>query len=93
MWRIAWMRPNDFGLSNSFDKRRVKAQIRSLLLPDLTSRRSVEYAADLELREFYELEKDVKSGGCASKEDDDDDGGQDEGTEYTRPALFWRVCG
>ena len=54
VWCITCIRPNDSGSSNSFDKRRVKAQIRSLLLPDVTSRRSVEYVADLELGEFCE---------------------------------------
>ena len=67
------MRPNDPGSSNSFDKRRVKAQIGSLLLPELTSRRSAEYVADLELGGFCELEKDAKSDG-ASRQDDVDDG-------------------
>ena len=90
MWCIGCVRPNDSGLSNSFDKRRVKAQTRSLLLPALTSRRSVEDVANLELGEFCELEKDAKSGGGgggASREDDKDDGGRDEGTEYTHGTL------
>ena len=87
MWCIGCIRPNDSSSSNSFDKRRAKAQIRSLLLPDLTSRRSVEDVAKLELGEFCELEKDAKTGGGASKEDDDDDGGRDEGTEYTHGTL------
>ena len=67
----------------------MNAQIRSLLLPDLTSRGSVDYVADLELGEFCELDKDAKTGGGggALREDDDDDGGRDEGTEYTHGAL------
>ena len=66
----------------------MKAQIRSPLLPDLMSRRSVEHVADLELGEFCELGKDAKSGGGgASREDDDDDGGRDEGTDYTHGTL------
>ena len=86
---IGCIRPNDSGSSNSFHKRRVKAPTRSLLLPDLTSRRCVEYIANLELGEFCELEKDAKSGGGggASREDDDDDGGRNEGTVYTHGAL------
>ena len=64
----------------------MKAQIRSLLLPDLTCRRSVDYAADLELGGFCELDKDAKTGGGgALREDDVDDGGRDEGTEYIYP--------
>ena len=98
MWCIGCVRPNDSGLSNSFDKRRVKAQTRSLLLPDLMSRRSVEYVADLELGEFCELKKDAKSGGGALGEDDDDDGGRDDGTEYTHGTPepgqpYFGVCG
>ena len=71
------MRPNDPGSSNSFDKRRVKAQIGSLLLPELTSRRSVEYVADLKLEEFCELDKDAKAGGGGGALREDDDGGRD----------------
>jgi chitin synthase len=54
LWSISCIRPNDSGSPNSFDKRRVKAQIRSLLLPDVTARRSVDYIADFELGEFCE---------------------------------------
>ncbi|KAJ3996161.1 chitin synthase [Lentinula boryana] len=52
LWAISCIRPNDSGSPNSFDKRRVKAQIRSLLLPDLASRRSVEYIVDFDLAQF-----------------------------------------
>ena len=52
LWTISCIRPNDSGSSNSFDKRRIKAQIRSLLLPDLTARKTTEYIADYELAEF-----------------------------------------
>ncbi len=41
-------------LPNSFNKQRVKAQVRALLLPDLASRRSVEYISDYEVSEFCE---------------------------------------
>ena len=54
LWTISCIRPNDSGSPNSFDKRRVKSQIRSLLLPDLTARKTVEYVADYELLEFCE---------------------------------------
>ncbi|KAG6809077.1 hypothetical protein H0H92_001693 [Tricholoma furcatifolium] len=46
LWHLSCIRPNDSGSPNSFDKRRVKAQIRALLLPDTTARRSAEYVAD-----------------------------------------------
>ncbi|EGN94962.1 glycosyltransferase family 2 protein [Serpula lacrymans var. lacrymans S7.3] len=52
LWTISCIRPNDSSSPNSFDKRRVKAQVRSLLIPDLVAKRSVEYVADLELSEF-----------------------------------------
>ncbi|KAG7097579.1 hypothetical protein E1B28_004916 [Marasmius oreades] len=54
LWTMSCIRPNDSGSPNSFDKRRVKAQIRSLLLPDLASRRSVEFVTDYELHIFCE---------------------------------------
>ncbi|KAJ3836134.1 chitin synthase [Lentinula raphanica] len=52
LWALSCIRPNDSGSPNSFDKRRVKAQIRSLLLADLASRRSVEYVVDYDLVQF-----------------------------------------
>lgn len=52
LWTISCIRPNDSGSPNSFDKRRVKAQIRALLLPEIVARRSIEYVADYALSEF-----------------------------------------
>lgn len=52
LWTMSCIRPNDSGSPNSFDKRRVKAQIRALLLPEIVARRSTEYVADYELAEF-----------------------------------------
>ena len=52
IWTVACIRPNDSGQPNSFDKRRVKAQVRSLLLPDLVNRRQVDYIANYGLVEF-----------------------------------------
>jgi chitin synthase len=54
LWTISCIRPNDSGSPNSFDKRRIKSQIRSLLLPDLTARKTTEYIADYDLIEFCE---------------------------------------
>ncbi|GLB34323.1 putative TRAFAC class myosin-kinesin ATPase superfamily, myosin family protein [Lyophyllum shimeji] len=54
LWNIACIRPNDSGSPNSFDKRRVKSQIRALLLPDVAARRSAEYVADYEIGAFCE---------------------------------------
>jgi len=52
LWSILCIRPNDSSSPNSFDKRRVKSQIRSLLLPDIIARRSAEYVVDFELGTF-----------------------------------------
>ena len=54
LWTISCIRPNDSGSPNSFDKHRVISQIRSLLLPDLTARKTTDYVADYELLEFCE---------------------------------------
>lgn len=52
LWTITCIRPNDSSSPNSFDKRRVKNQIRSLLLPDLVARKSVEYVVDYDVGTF-----------------------------------------
>ena len=52
MWTVACIRPNDSAQPNSFDKRRVKAQVRSLLLPDLVNRRQIDHVAHYSLIEF-----------------------------------------
>ena len=54
LWTVSCIRPNDSGSPNSFDKRRVKAQIRSLLLPDLIAKRRVDYTVDFDQEEFCE---------------------------------------
>ncbi|CAL1699920.1 unnamed protein product [Somion occarium] len=48
LWTVSCIRPNDSGSPNSFDKRRVKMQIKSLLLPDLVARRKKEFVVDME---------------------------------------------
>ncbi|KAF8589601.1 glycosyltransferase family 2 protein [Ramaria rubella] len=52
LWTVMCIRPNDSLSPNSFDKRRVKNQVRSLLLPDFTARRATEYIADYEHEAF-----------------------------------------
>lgn len=52
LWTVLCIRPNDSMSPNSFDKRRVKAEVRSLLLPDLAARRATEYVVDYEHEEF-----------------------------------------
>lgn len=54
LWTISCIRPNDSGSPNSFDKRRVKAQVRSMLIPDVVARRSIEFITDFEQRVFCE---------------------------------------
>ena len=54
LWTLSCIRPNDSGSPNSFDKRRVKSQIRSLLLSDIISRRSIEYVVDFTHQDFCE---------------------------------------
>ena len=54
LWTISCIQPNDSGSPNSFKKCCVKAQIQSLLLPDLTTRKTIEYVTDYDLMEFCE---------------------------------------
>ena len=54
LWTVSCIRPNDSGSPNSFDKRRVKLQIRSLLLPDVVSRKKDELVVDMEHEAFCE---------------------------------------
>ena len=53
-WFVSCIRPNDSGSANSFDKRRVKAQIRSLLIPDIVARRQKDFTVDFGQAEFCE---------------------------------------
>jgi chitin synthase len=52
LWSILCIRPNNSSSHNSLDKRRVKPQIRSLLLPDVIAKRSIEYVVGFELGSF-----------------------------------------
>jgi chitin synthase len=54
LWTVSCIRPNDSGSPNSFDKRRVKTQIRSLLLSNVMVRRKTEYVVDMEQDGFCE---------------------------------------
>ncbi|KAI0076909.1 chitin synthase [Panus rudis PR-1116 ss-1] len=53
-WTVSCIRPNDSGSPNSFDKRRVKMQIKSLLLPSIVARRKREFVVDYEHEAFCE---------------------------------------
>lgn len=52
VWTVLCLRPNDSGHANSFDRRRIKAQVHSLLIPDLVNRRQVDYVAQYPLEQF-----------------------------------------
>ncbi|TFK47006.1 glycosyltransferase family 2 protein [Heliocybe sulcata] len=52
LWTVSCIRPNDSMSANSFDKRRVKAQIRALLLPDIVARRKTEFLVDYDKSAF-----------------------------------------
>ncbi|KDN43897.1 glycosyltransferase family 2 protein [Tilletiaria anomala UBC 951] len=45
VWSVLCIRPNDISQANSFDVRRVRSQVRALLLPDLIARRRAEFVA------------------------------------------------
>ena len=66
-WTISCIRPNDSNSPNSFDKRRVKAQIKSLLIPELIARRSAEFVADFELSAFCERYVPTMRGSDAER--------------------------
>jgi chitin synthase len=67
LWTISCIRPNDSSSPNSFDKRRVKNQIRALLLPDLVARKSVDYVVDYELGAFCERYVPRMRGSCEER--------------------------
>lgn len=56
LWNVACIRPNDSLQPNSFDKKRVKAQVRAMLLPDLIARRATEYVAENDMATFAEAQ-------------------------------------
>ena len=62
LWTVSCIRPNDSGSPNSFDKRRIKTQIRSLLLPNIIARRKTEYVVDFEHGDFCERYVPMTSG-------------------------------
>ncbi|CAG7853145.1 Chitin synthase 6; AltName: Full=Chitin-UDP acetyl-glucosaminyl transferase 6; AltName: Full=Class-V chitin synthase 6 [Serendipita indica DSM 11827] len=52
VWTALCIRPNDSGLSNSFDKRRVRAQLQSLGLADLVGRKQNVWVHGYTTQEF-----------------------------------------
>ncbi|KAF5368190.1 hypothetical protein D9757_011309 [Collybiopsis confluens] len=54
LWTVSCLRPNDSLSPNSFDKRRMRSQIKSLLLADIASRKQspADFLVDLGVEEF-----------------------------------------
>lgn len=52
IWSVFAIRPNDIDQPNSFDARRVKLQIKAMLLHDLTARKRCEYVAGYTFDDF-----------------------------------------
>ncbi|EMD40311.1 glycosyltransferase family 2 protein [Gelatoporia subvermispora B] len=67
LWTVSCIRPNDSSSANSFDKRRVKAQIRSLLLPDLVARRKTDFVVDCEQTAFCDRYVPTMRGSDAER--------------------------
>ncbi|KAF9241812.1 glycosyltransferase family 2 protein [Melanogaster broomeanus] len=67
LWTMTFLRPNDNGFSNSFDKRRVKGQIRGLNLPEIITRKSVEFVAEFSHTEFCERYRPTMRGSDAER--------------------------
>ncbi|KIM26865.1 glycosyltransferase family 2 protein [Serendipita vermifera MAFF 305830] len=55
IWTVHCIRPNDSGLSNSFDRKRARLQARSLGLVDLVGRRQHDWVRGYEYSEFLGL--------------------------------------
>lgn len=67
LWTLNCIRPNDNGFSNSLDKRRVKGQIHALNLPNMITRRSLEFVAELDQAEFCERYRPTMRGSDAER--------------------------
>lgn len=52
IWSVFAIRPNDIDQPNSFDARRVKLQIQSMLLHEMTARKRCEYVAGFTFDDF-----------------------------------------
>nr|CAG8434522.1 6220_t:CDS:2 [Entrophospora candida] len=52
MWNVFQIRPNDSNDSDTFDTKRVKSQIRGLLIPDITVKKKIEYTAWYTFKDF-----------------------------------------
>ncbi|KAG1812232.1 glycosyltransferase family 2 protein [Suillus subaureus] len=67
MWTITCIRPNDNGFSNSLDRRRIKGQIKALLLPAIVLRKQVEFVADFDQAEFCDRYRPTMRGSDAER--------------------------
>ncbi|KAJ7233069.1 glycosyltransferase family 2 protein [Mycena rebaudengoi] len=84
LWTVTCLRPNDSGSANSFDKRRVRAQLRALLVPALIQRVSGgDYIADFDAEEFCARYVPTMRGSTEERiEQCARAGGWREGSEY-----------
>ncbi|CAK5267523.1 unnamed protein product [Mycena citricolor] len=68
MWTVTCLRPNDSGSPNSFDKRRIRAQLRSLLVPALVQHVSGgDYVAEMDADEFCARYVPTMQGGTEER--------------------------
>ncbi|RHZ75834.1 hypothetical protein Glove_209g12 [Diversispora epigaea] len=52
LWNIFQIRPNDVNEPDVFDNKRVKTQIRNFVIPDIISRKRIEYTSSYTFEEF-----------------------------------------
>ncbi|CAG8549614.1 9528_t:CDS:2 [Diversispora eburnea] len=52
LWNIFQIRPNDVNEPDIFDNKRVKTQIRNLVIPDIITRKRIEYTSSYTFEEF-----------------------------------------
>ncbi|KAG6335389.1 hypothetical protein ID866_3703 [Astraeus odoratus] len=67
LWTVTCISPNDNGFSNSLDKRRVKAQIRRLNIPEMIARRTVDFVVEFDYTEFCERYRPTMRGSHAER--------------------------
>lgn len=67
LWTMLCISPNDNGFSNCMDKQRVKTQIRGLHLPEVISRKDVEFVVELDHAEFCERYRPTMRGSHAER--------------------------
>ncbi|CAG8613826.1 12456_t:CDS:2 [Cetraspora pellucida] len=59
MWNVFQIRPNDKSDSNLFDSKRVKSQVHSFLIPEITARKRVEYIMKYDFTDFLDRYRSI----------------------------------